>query len=133
MRVVLDTNVLIAAFVARGRCAELVEHCAEAHDLVTSEELLAEYRGKLIKKFRVREEQAAERVALLRTIMHIVTPVPLSSPASRDPDDDVVLATALAGRCQCIVTGDKDLLVLHPFSGIDIIQPGQFTPYEADG
>ena len=55
MRVLLDTNVLIAAFVAaHGRCAEIIERCANAHELVTSAELLEEYREKLVGKFRRR-------------------------------------------------------------------------------
>jgi putative PIN family toxin of toxin-antitoxin system len=126
----LDTNVLIAAFVSRGRCADLLERCAEAHELVTSEALLEEYRDKLIRKFRLDSAQADARVALLRSVMHIVKPEPLPAPASRDPDDDLVLATATAGTCRCIVTGDKDLLVLSQYAGVDILTPGEFAKYE---
>ena len=47
MKILLDTNVLIAAFVARGRCADLLEHCIERHDLFTSEFILDEFAEKL--------------------------------------------------------------------------------------
>jgi len=127
VRVLLDTNVLIAAFVAhRGRCAELLEHCAEAHELVTSEPLIEEYREKLVGKFRLPEAMASTRETLLRSQMEVVALQPLPSPVCRDPDDDIVLATALAGRCVCIVTGDKDLLVLDGYAGLRILTPTDF-------
>ncbi|MBP7775533.1 MAG: putative toxin-antitoxin system toxin component, PIN family [Acidobacteria bacterium] len=45
----------------------------------------------------------------------------------RDPDDDWVLATALAGNTEAIVTGDADLLTIGSYSGIEIISPRQFV------
>jgi putative PIN family toxin of toxin-antitoxin system len=130
LRILLDTNVLIAAFVSRGRCADLLEHCVEAHELFTSEALLEEYRDKLVRKFRLDSAQADTRVALLRSAMRVVTPEPLPAPVSRDPDDDLVLATAVAGTCRCVVTGDRDLLVLGQYAGVDIIAPSEFAEYE---
>lgn len=130
MRVLLDTNVLIAAFVSRGVCSALLEHCSEAHDLVSSSGLLQEYREKLIGKFRLSAEVADARVALIRAIAQVVVPEPLPRPVCRDPDDDLVLATALAGACNCIITGDKDLLVLGNYEGVMIISPGEFNDYE---
>lgn len=130
MRILLDTNVLIAAFVSRGVCAAILQHCTEAHDLVTSEGLLEEYHEKLVGKFRLSEDAAHARLALLRSISHIVVPQPLPSPVCRDPDDDLVLASAVAGECRCIITGDNDLLVLKEYAGIRIIAPAEFAPYE---
>ena len=46
--------------------------------------------------------------------------------ACRDPKDDIVLEVAVTGRADFIVTGDNDLLVLHPFEGIPIIGPAEF-------
>lgn len=131
MRVVLDTNVLIAAFVSRGRCAQLLEHCAEAHEMVTSSGLLDEYEEKLVRKFKLTLDLAGSNAALLRSTMEVVDPLPLPVPVCRDPDDDLVLATAVAGGCECILTGDKDLLVLGSYQAVDIISPGDFAEYEA--
>ena len=131
MRVVLDTNVLIAAFVSRGRCAQLLEHCAEAHEMVTSAGLLDEYEEKLVRKFKLTLDLARSNATLLRSMMEVVEPRPLPTPVCRDPDDDLVLATAVAGGCECIVTGDKDLLVLGSYQTVDIISPGDFGEYEA--
>jgi uncharacterized protein len=46
--------------------------------------------------------------------------------ACRDPKDNKVLELAVSGQAVCIVSGDKDLLVLHPFQGISILSPGDF-------
>jgi predicted nucleic acid-binding protein len=51
----------------------------------------------------------------------------------RDPDDDVVLGTAVAGRCDAIVTGDKDLLGLVRFREIAVVSPRDFWRFESRG
>ena len=48
----------------------------------------------------------------------------------RDPDDDNILAAAESGKCDCIITGDKDLLVLKAYKGIDILNPREFITNE---
>jgi putative PIN family toxin of toxin-antitoxin system len=118
VRIVLDTNVLIAAFIARGVCHELLEHCTLHHSLVTSEFILAELKEKLTEKFRFPTERAGEVDALLPSRMELVVPTSLDSPVCRDSDDDNILATAAAGNCECIITGDKDLLVLLSSSSL---------------
>jgi putative PIN family toxin of toxin-antitoxin system len=131
VRLVLDTNVLIAAFVARGVCAELLEYCVREHEVVTSEAILEEVRRNLVDKIRVTIAQAEQTVRLLRTRLQVVEPVALESQVSRDPDDDLVLGTALAGRCDAIVTGDRDLLDLDTHRGIAIVSPGGFWSFES--
>lgn len=130
MRIVLDTNVLIAALVSRGFCHELLEHCILTHTLVTSDFILDEVREKLVAKFKYSKDVGDEAKALLLSRMQIVVPAQLQSPVSRDPDDDNVLATALAGHCDCIITGDGDLLVLKEFKYIRIVSPRQFLNSE---
>jgi putative PIN family toxin of toxin-antitoxin system len=131
VRIVLDTNILIAAFIARGICHQLLERCVNHHDLVISEFILDEVREKLILKFKYTSEVADETVKLLRSQMEIVSPIPLDKPVCRDADDDNMLAAAVAGSCECIITGDKDLLVLKRFQGIDILSPSDFQAYES--
>jgi uncharacterized protein len=55
----------------------------------------------------------------------------LGQQVCRDADDDLILGTALAANADCLITGDKDLLVLQQFQGIDILRPGDFADYEA--
>ncbi len=130
MRVVLDTNVLLAAFISRGLCHDLLEHCVREHELVLSEFLLGEFRRKLTGKFRVPDERVGRAETLLRSEAEIVEPVPLPGPVCRDPDDDWVLATAVTGACRCIVTGDKDLLTVGGYEGIRILGPRAFWALE---
>lgn len=130
MRIVLDTNVLIAAFIARGVCHELFEHCIRRHTLVTSEFIFDEVREKLVEKFKYTPELTNEVITLLRLQMEIVAPAVLDTPVCRDRDDDNILATAVAGNCECIVTGDKDLLVLKELGRVKIFSPRDFQKYE---
>jgi putative PIN family toxin of toxin-antitoxin system len=131
MRLVLDTNVLIAALIARGACSDLLEHCALRHTLVTSDAIMRELHDQLVEKFKYAVQEADEAVSLLRSQMEPVTPATLDRPVCRDADDDQILATALAGHAQCIVTGDKDLLVLQRYAGIEISSPSDSTDFEA--
>jgi putative PIN family toxin of toxin-antitoxin system len=131
MRVVLDTNVLIAAFITRGVCSEVLEHCIRRHMLITSEFVLNEFREHMASKFKYSTEEAEEAVELLRSTMKVVKPADLGIIVCRDPDDDMVLGTAVAGDATCIVTGDMDLLVIRQFRGIDLVRPVEFADYES--
>ena len=127
MRIVCDTNVLIAALIARGVCHELIESCFVNHTVVVSDFILSELKEKLVEKFTYSLETAEAAAALFRSRMEVVTPDSLSTPISRDPDDDNILAAALAGNWECIITGDKDLLVLKQFGDIKILSPRDFA------
>jgi uncharacterized protein len=132
VRVTLDTNVLIAAYVARGACHDLLEHCERVHEIVTSDFILNEFETKLLRKFKVPPAKAREAVELARSHSQVVEPIHIATPVSRDPDDDFVLATAVAGVCDCLVTGDNDLLTLKTYSGIPILPPHLFWAFEAE-
>jgi uncharacterized protein len=131
MRLVLDANVLITAFVARGVCAELLEYCVREHEPVTSAAILEEVRRNLVAKVKVTVAQAGQTVRLLRTRLDVVEPVALGAQVCRDADDDVVLGTALAGRADAIVTGDRDLLDLGSFRDIPIVSSRAFWSFES--
>lgn len=130
MKLVLDTNVLIAAFISHGACNELLEYCAINHQVILSPFILAEFKQKLIHKFGFSAHEAAEAVTLLKSRFVVVTPVALAEPVCRDADDDHVIGTALAGLCDCIVTGDKDLLDLRRVKLIQIVSPSSFWALE---
>jgi uncharacterized protein len=130
MNLVLDTNVLIAAFIAKGSCHTLVAQCLRVHSVVTSEFILNKLREKLTQKFKYSIEDAIAVEVLLRSRVQVILPTPLARNVCRDPDDDMVLATALTGKAICIITGDKDLLTLKKFGSIDILSPSEFEAYE---
>jgi putative PIN family toxin of toxin-antitoxin system len=125
VRLVLDTNVLIAAVVADGLCRDLVRRRLENHSLITSLTLLNELREKLEEKFDVK----AKDIPFLRAYearADFFEPAPLDANVCRDPDDVAVLATAIAGKADFIITGDQDLLVLSQHEGIPIVTPRQW-------
>ncbi|MDX6405769.1 MAG: uncharacterized protein QOH70_3224 [Blastocatellia bacterium] len=133
MKILLDTNVLIAALISRGVCHELLEHCVLRYSLLTSDFILGETQEKLIQKFAYPVELATEALTVLRSRMKVVPASKLESQVCRDPDDDNILAAALSGNCDCIITGDKDLLVLKVYEGINIFSPRDFLSNEKTG
>ena len=133
MKVVFDTNVLIAAFISRGGCNEILEHCVLFYEIILSRFILDELKEKLTGKFGFSGSEVNNVIQLLKSRSTIVQPDDLPSPLSRDPDDDNIIAAAIAGCCDCILTGDKDLLVLKQVSKIDIILPNRFWEYEGSG
>lgn len=132
MKLVLDTNVLIAAFIARGTCNELLEHCAINHEIILSPFIIDELSDKLTNKFDFSVREVAEAIRLLKSRAILMKSHALENPTCRDLDDDQILGTAIAGRCDCIVTGDKDLLDLRRFRSVRIVSPSGFWAIEAE-
>ncbi len=131
MRIVFDTNVLIAAFLTRGTSAEAFEHCLAEHELYTSAYILKEYEKTLrSKKFHFPANLVDASLAFLRNEMTVTPVQDLSARASRDRNDDAILSTAIAARARCIVSGDKDLLVLSSFRDVVILKPSHFWEWE---
>ena len=128
MRIVFDTNVLIGAVAADGLCRQIVRKRAPAHAVITSALLVDELRDKLRTKFRVAIDDYAFLTFYLQHA-ELVDPQPLPAPVCRDAEDDWVLATALAGRAEIIVTGDDDLLVLKRHRGVRILSPRGFLEF----
>ena len=126
MRVVLDTNVLIAAFSARGLCAEVFEVCLEGHDIVISEHILSETKKNLLDKIHLPHIVVQEIIEYLRGVTEAVEPAVIDKRVCRDKNDDKIIGTALGGKADFIITGDKDLLVLKKYKGIKIVTPREF-------
>ena len=126
MRIVLDSNVLLAAIGYGGQCRWVLDVCTRSHELVLSEYILSEVWRHLSGKVGYSPSMAEHSVALLREAAEIVTPTEVTPGACRDPRDLPVLGTVLAGRADCLVTGDQDLLVLGVFRDHPILSPRQF-------
>lgn len=127
MRVVADTNVLISAFLFGGLPRVLVDlGLSGAFDLITSEALLDELDEKLRGKFAVPEAEAAALRALLQLKAAITHPSFELNVVSDDPDDNRVLECAVAGRADCVVSGDRHLLRLGSYDGIVVVTARQF-------
>ena len=126
MRLVFDSNVIIAAFATRGICQALLEASLENHDVFICEEMLEEIRGKLLRKIKLPLPIADEVEAYLRDSLSIVAPAKVAPDVCRDEDDRTVLGTAAAAHAQYLVTGDKDLLILKNHGRTRILDPRSF-------
>jgi putative PIN family toxin of toxin-antitoxin system len=129
MRVILDSNVFIAAVASRGLCEAVLELCLERHSLISGEGILGEVDDKLRTKLKVPARVAAEYMKFQRQNVELVTPEKVDPKACRDPDDLMVLGLVSPGKAQAIVTGDKDLLALGTFKGASIMTPRAFWEY----
>lgn len=123
MKVFLDTNVLISAFAARGLCADLMRLLLAEHEVLTGEVNLTELRRVLVQRFKVPKTQAGLVENLLRDQTVVPKPAALLSLKVRDPDDAWVLASAVSGGADLLVTGDQDLLVLAARAPLPILTP----------
>ena len=129
-RVVLDSNVLIsAALSTNGAPRTVVEAVRSAGGvLLFSQETFDELRTRYLRtKFDnyVSREGRIVYLAQLETISEWVS-ISGATLECRDPDDDKLLETALTGKADCLVTGNRDLLVMSPFRHIPILQPVAF-------
>ncbi len=133
MRVVLDTNTLVSGVIsAGGPPRRLVDGArAQAFELCSSATLLAELLDVLSRgKFMVRLAQAGLTpqgiVADLRRLAHMAAPQEVPRVIANDADDDHVLACAVAGQADLIVSGDKHLHSLGgQYNGIPIVTAAQ--------
>lgn len=126
MKVVLDTNVIIAAFAARGLCADLYELCLADHQVITSTYILDEVGDKLLKKLRLPASRVADIRRYLEGVATVVVPVEVAAETCRDADDLPVIGTALAALADVLATGDDDLLTLGSVESVRIVTPRRF-------
>lgn len=128
MRALFDTNVLLAAFLTDGVCTKLLTRARKRHfDLITCPFILLEFERILIKKFAATKAEKENALVLIaEAARESVQPSEPPSGVCRDKDDDNVLACALEGKVDYLVTGDKDLLHLKMFREIHIITPRDF-------
>lgn len=132
MRLVVDTNVVVSAFLWQGVPGRLLELAGEKEvRLFSSRALLDELadvlsRKKLAKNAAATGLTVAELLANYRKVVTLVTARRLPQQVSPDADDDAVLATAQAAKADLIVSGDrKHLLILKRFEGIPIVTAAQ--------
>jgi putative PIN family toxin of toxin-antitoxin system len=126
VRVVLDTNVLLAAVATHGLCQALVTLVFRDHAVILSEHILGEVAKHYRGKFKATKRQADAAVAMLRANGELVEPVTVPLGTVRDKDDLPVLGTAVAGSAAVLVTGDQELLALGLFRGVAILSPRDF-------
>ncbi len=132
LRFVFDTNVIVSALLLKQSVArQAFDKALTRGKLVLSqgtiEELNEVLRRKGFDKYVLEDERIEFIIALVReaTLIEITEAVT----ECRDPKDNKFLELAVSGKATCIVSGDDDLLVLHPFRGIPVLTPRQFLSY----
>lgn len=131
MRVVLDTNVLVSALISPSGAAHLVYKLWQAGEfrLISCEEQIAEMRRvtrRPAMRGWIKPAEAGRIINQIRHLAIMIDPVPQVA-ASPDPADDYLLAIAVRGRADYLVTGDKsDLLALERFRRTRIVTIRRF-------
>ena len=129
MRLVLDTNTVVSGLIWGGVLGQLIDAAAAGTvQIISSVPLLGElHDGLFRKKFATQlAEQGVDAADLFEgyaALVELVDPADIGPVILADPDDDIVLATALAGGADAIVSGDAHLLGIGEFRGMPIITP----------
>ncbi len=126
MKVLLDTNVLVAAFGARGFCFDIFQVVLAEHQLLVGRTVLQELERTLAEKLVMPAAQVAEVVAFVQEHSEVVAPDKPEQWPPSDPDDRWIVAAALAGEADVLVTGDKDLLGLGAPAALRVETPRGF-------
>ena len=128
MRVVLDTNILISAFIFPGGPPEAAYRLVlEGRvELVTSRPLLVELGRVLTEKFGWDSSRADEVVAQVARLGQVVRPTETVSEIAADPSDDRVLEAASEGGAEVIISGDRHLLRLGTWRAVRIEPAAKF-------
>jgi uncharacterized protein len=129
MNVVIDVNVWVSGLLwggMPGRVLQLAQQ--QVINSYVSSELLLELettlcRNKFQSQLQKRNQTVMRLLDMTRLISTIIDIQSITVPQLRDPQDLKILATAVAANAQVLITGDQDLLVLHPFQTIAILTP----------
>jgi uncharacterized protein len=129
MNVVVDTSVILSAAILPASVparaiTHVLDHCKLLHSAATIAEADRILRKARFNRYRT-EKDRLDFLTLLEnsgTEVDVLVPVV----ACRDPNDDMFLEVAVNGPADYLVSGDADLLALHPFRGIPILSPADF-------
>lgn len=129
MRVFLDTNVLVSAFITRGLCSDVFRIILSEHELILSDYVLDELEEFLIGKINLPADQVFSILQFLKSFEVISDHNPPVKIKLRDKTDVPVLSAALNSKADVMITGDKDLLEVSEKYGIKIIDPRTFFQF----
>lgn len=129
MRTVFDTNVLVSAVLILHSVPRRALDMALARGrLLVSAATVGELEEVLRRPKFDKYVREAERLEFLAALVRAAEVVDVTDEVTdcRDPKDNKFLGLAVSGKATHIVTGDADLLTLHPFRGISIVTPQAF-------
>lgn len=125
-RVVIDTNVWLSALYFSGKPAQIV-NLIENKNIVSviSNFILQEIKEKMMIDFDTPVYAANATISHISSLSEIVS-LKGADFNLRDPADNQVLETAVTGKCDFLITGDKDLLSLAKYNQVQIVNPAKF-------
>lgn len=127
-RIVVDTNVLISAVFFKGKPEIILEAWrAGTLEIILSEEILHEY-SEVLKRLSAKYPsiETSGILSVFASGCRIVEPKVFGKQICDDPDDDKFLAAAIGGEAEIVISGDKHLLDISGYSGIEILRPAEF-------
>ncbi len=137
MRVVLDTNIIVSALLAKASPpAKLLTQWeqSETFELLVSEPIVEEYQRAIAyphiqARHRLTPTEMEQFLSKIRELASFVEPTEEVAVVERDRDDNKFIACALAGEAEYIITGDDDLLRIKTYRGIRILTPAAFLAF----
>ena len=132
MRVVIDTNILVSALIKpQGTVGRVLQRLRQNDYTLLYAPVLLEELVDVLNRPRIRTKYGLAEADIETIVRFILLRGEFVSPtepinACRDPKDNKFLEVAVTGQADVIVSGDKDLLVLHPFQGIPVITAHEF-------
>ena len=128
MRVVIDTNIIVSAYLGGVLEGIIIAWKSGKFTLVVSREIAEEYLEVLRRpKFRIEQVEVDDFAALLLDRAEFVIPLEAITVVKDDPTDDKFLEAAIAGKANLIISGDAHLLDLKSFRNIPVITARQFV------
>ena len=131
MRITADTNTVISGLLWRGNPRKILDAARDGIiDLFTTQELLDELEG-VLSRSRFSKHLASANVSVRELVegyaalAEVVEGAPIEAVVFRDPDDDAVIACAVAAECEAIVSGDDDLISLRQYRDIRMLSAAE--------
>ena len=149
MKIVLDSNILVAAFATRGLCSSLLELCLDRHEIIISRVVAklgmidfppaagenarpaakTNYilmKCKLSRKIKLPRDKVEAVVKYLKEFCEVNGYTRIAGGVCRDKKDDDIIAFAVSNRVRYLITGDDDLLSLKKYEEVEIVSPRVF-------
>lgn len=126
MKLLIDTNVIISGITARGYSFDVIKDAIDKHAVYYTDYLLEETQRILSTKFSLSKDVIHFSIFIIKRDLIKGKTASKVENVCRDPDDNQILADALANEIEVIITGDGDLLDLKSYKGIKIISPREY-------
>jgi putative PIN family toxin of toxin-antitoxin system len=129
VQIILDTNILISGLLLSSSTSQQVfDIVTENHTLLISENTFTEFYQTIIRKKFDKYLSLEKRLIFLAKLREKASLIDITETITicRDSKDNKFLELAVSGKADMIITGDQDLLVLHPFRDIEIVTVNEF-------